>query len=267
VKTILPRFCLSLLMAGVLPALPVEAVQSSVSVTRALRHWNPSEELAINEVAEGVFVANHKTPIPSNSLIVFGRDGSCLLVDTPWTPDATETLLGWVEDSMGAPPPTMAVTTHFHLDRLGGNSVLAKRGIPVYGGDLSVALLKEKGEAYVQGGMDVPVVPPDHVFPAAEGLTLELDGEPVVVWYPGPGHTKDNLVVYLPKRRVLFGGCLVKSLEATDLGYTKDADLAHWADSLAKLRARFPEALVVVPGHGRSGGFGLIEHTLELLGQ
>lgn len=266
-KTILPQLCFSLLAASVLPVSPIEAVQSSVSVTRALRHWNPSAELAINEVAAGVFVANHKSPVSSNSLIVFGRDGSCLLVDTPWTPEATETLLGWVADTMGSLPPTVAVNTHFHLDRLGGNSVLVERGIPVYGGDLTVALLRGKGESYVQNGMDVPVVLPDHVFPASEGVTLNLDGESVEVWYPGPGHTKDNLVVHLPKRGVLFGGCFVKSMAAADLGYTKDADLALWADSLAKLKARFPGVKVVVPGHGPSGGPSLIDHTLELLGQ
>jgi metallo-beta-lactamase class B len=241
------------------------ADQSVRSATRTMRHWSPSEELDVNEVAAGVFVVNHKTPISSNSLVVFGRDGSCLFVDTPWTPEATETLVEWVVNTMGGMPESIAVNTHFHLDRLGGNACLIKHGVPVYGSDLTIALIKEKGDAYIKGGKDVPVVPPDHVFSAAKGCNLTFDDEPVEIWYPGPGHTRDNVVVYLPKRGVLFGGCLVKCMAAKDKGNIVDADLTQWAASLKALKKQFPDAKVVVPGHGAPGGMELIDHTIELV--
>ena len=31
-------------------------------------------------------------------------------------------------------------------------------------------------------------------------------------FYPGPGHTEDNIVVYFRKRNLLFGGCLLKTM-------------------------------------------------------
>lgn len=68
------------------------------------------------------------------------------------------------------------------------------------------------------------------------------------MYYPGKGHSADNIVVWLPQYKVLFGGCLVKSLDYGGLGSTTDAE-------------------VIVPGHGGWGSIELTEHTLELLKQ
>jgi metallo-beta-lactamase class B len=64
---------------------------------------------------------------------------------------------------------------------------------------------------------------------------------------------------------VLFGGCLVKSEESSDLGFVGDADLAHWPVAIEAVRARYPDAAIVVPGHGAPGTRRALERTLELL--
>ena len=84
-------------------------------------------------------------------------------------------------------------------------------------------------------------------------------------YYPGEGHTKDNIVVWFPDEKVLFGGCLVKSLEATDLGNTKDANLIQWPISIKNVIDHFPTIKYVVPGHQKWGDEGLLYHTLDLL--
>ena len=65
--------------------------------------------------------------------------------------------------------------------------------------------------------------------------------------------------------RVLFGGCAVKSADATDLGFVGDADLAHWPDAMRALQKRYASAAIVVPGHGDPGDGALLQHTLDLL--
>jgi glyoxylase-like metal-dependent hydrolase (beta-lactamase superfamily II) len=255
-----------LFLSALLAPLPGFTLSQSDSVTRALRCWSPSDEVQVCEAAEGVFVVVDKAPVASNSLVVFGGGGSCLIVDTPWTEEATQVEIGWIEDTMGALPPTTAVTTHFHLDRLGGNGLLKKLAIPIHGSQATCDILAAAGNTQKDmTGKSVPVTAPDHLFDPAVGETLDLDGEEVILFYPGGGHTKDNIVVYLPKRRVLFGGCLIKSLAAKDKGNVADADLAHWADSVRSLKARFPEAQVVIPGHGDPGGPELLDHTIDLL--
>ena len=262
-RRILPVLFASLLLFS--PRLVADSADTH-SLTRALRHWSPSEEVDVDEVAEGVFVVNHKVPVPSNSLIVFGSLGSCLVVDTPWTVAATQTEIDWITATTGSMPPTTAVSTHFHLDRLGGNALLKQLGIPIHGSKMTADILAVAGNRQNDlSGKSVEVTPPDHLFDPASDETLDFDGEPVLLLYPGPGHTRDNIVVYLPRRGVLFAGCLVKCLAATDRGNTADADLGAWADTVRVLQARFPGAKVVVPGHGKTGGPELLAHTIELV--
>ena len=75
----------------------------------------------------------------------------------------------------------------------------------------------------------------------------------------------DNIVVYFPGQKLLFGGCLVRASTAEGLGYVVEADLDYWDDAVNAVAKRFPDADVIVPGHGEPGGRGLLSHTLTLL--
>jgi metallo-beta-lactamase class B len=86
----------------------------------------------------------------------------------------------------------------------------------------------------------------------------------ILVTYPGIGHTTDNVVAWLPKQKILFGGCLVKSLDAQSLGNTSDGDLMAFPVTLKKIKAAYQNAKIVVPGHGDWGGLELVDHTLRL---
>src|SRR6185295_3616589 len=72
------------------------------------------------------------------------------------------------------------------------------------------------------------------------------------VFYPGPAHTRDNIVVWLPDSRVLFGGCAVRAA-TSGLGNVADADLTAYPASIRRVLERYPAAEVVVPGHGDVG--------------
>jgi glyoxylase-like metal-dependent hydrolase (beta-lactamase superfamily II) len=203
-------------------------------------------------------------------------DGSLALVDTPYTPEATGTMLDWAEDTLGERQIT-AVNTGYHYDNLGGNAELVQAGIPVYGSDAIPGLIAERGgalraltlgwlsdpkmEAYRAAHEALEYVPPDHLFPLRDGLTLSFGEEELVVFFPGPTHAADNVVVYFPARRILFGGCMILAGEA--VGNTSDADLAAWPESIERLRVF--DADLVVPGHGDRMDPGLIDHTLEIL--
>ena len=95
-------------------------------------------------------------------------------------------------------------------------------------------------------------------------MVLRLGRKRVHVSYLGAGHTTDNVVAWLPQEKVLFAGCLVKSLSSTSLGNTQDGDLDAYPSTLQRVRAAYPDARVVIPGHGQWGGPELIDHTLDL---
>lgn len=232
-------------------------------------------DLQARHIQDGVFVITHSFPWGANSLAVVMGD-HLVLVDTPWTPAATEALLTWLESQVGQ-KEIIAINTHFHLDNLGGNQFLVEQGIPVYGADLTVALLAERGPASLEQTVawlkgeedprfaaalsDLVLVPPTEIFDIHTGLQLEFGGETLQVYYPGPAHAPDNLVVYFPAHKLLFGGCMVIGWEA--IGNTIDADLAAWPVSLQRL-SQF-EFDVLIPGHGERLDPGLLPHTQALL--
>ncbi|MFN2153249.1 MAG: metallo-beta-lactamase [Anaerolineales bacterium] len=232
-------------------------------------------DLKVRYIQEGVFEITHSYPWEANSLAVVMGD-YLVLVDTPWTPQATQEMLAWLKTQVGS-KQIVAINTHYHLDNLGGNQYLVEQGIPVYGSDLTVELLRERGQAsldqtlaWLQSEEDprfaetlskLELTPPSEIFKLQEGLNLTFAGESVQVYYPGPAHSPDNVVVYFPERKLLFGGCMIIGWEA--IGNTADANLQAWPASVRNL-SQF-EFEIVVPGHGERLDPGLIDHTLALL--
>lgn len=184
--------------------------------------------------------------IPTHGLVV-EVDGQRVLVDTAWTEDQTAEILRW-----SSPPISVAVVTHAHDDKMGGIPALHAAGIDTYAHPLSNADAPERG-----------LTPARHALAFEEAATSLFEGA-LEIFYPGGGHTRDNIVVYLPVSRVLFGGCLIRPGDADGLGNTADADVAHWAEAVRSVQRRFPEAAIVVPSHGDPGGVELLEHTAAL---
>jgi len=188
--------------------------------------------------------------VAANGLIIVYLDRA-VMIDTPWTPEQTSVLLDWVNEHLKA-RVTEVVVSHSHADRLGGLPEVHRRGIR------SIGLDKTRELALAAGAE-----PPKKVFSSL--ARIKAGRRPLELFYPGPGHAADNIVVWIADEQVLFGGCLVKAADATTLGNTAEADLAAWPAALANLKSTYPAALVIVPGHGVPGGWELIDHTLALL--
>ncbi len=97
------------------------------------------------------------------------------------------------------------------------------------------------------------------------GRNFTVGGRSFTAYYPGEGHTRDNIVVWFPEARLLYGGCLVKSTEATDLGNVTEANLAAWPVTLRNVSRKFPRPRYVIPGHQSWASTESLQHTVELL--
>lgn len=218
----------------------------------------PIGEARLYPIAPGVWthVSTQRVPgfgvFSSNGLVV--REGQKLwLVDTAWGEPATWALLRAIDRQIGLPVEG-AVVTHFHDDRLAGADILAERHIPVYAAPLTHLLARAEGNA----------VPSDTLSGLGQpGDAVRLG--PLEVFYGGAAHTRDNVVVYVPASRVVFGGCAVHEARRTGAGNTADADLGSWAETIRQVRHRYPDALWVVPGHGEPGGTDLLAHTIRIV--
>jgi len=235
-------------LALLLIALDVPQARAAEPVTRANDYRQITPTVWVHTTYKDL---GNGVPFPSNGLLVRVGDG-LLLVDTAWSDAQTREIVEWAESTLGV-PVTRAVVTHAHDDKMGGMQALDELEIATFASSRTNQAAAKHGLTPAQREIDL-----------APSFQL-LDG--VEVFYPGPGHTRDNIVVYVEKAKVLFAGCLVRPAEATTLGNTADADLDHWAESVEQAAMRFPEAEVVVPSHGAWGDRSLLAHTIDLAEQ
>jgi metallo-beta-lactamase class B len=214
------------------------------------------EDLVLEPLADGVWrhVSKHELApwglVPANGLLVVSGTEAAL-IDTPWTDDQTTRVMAWAARELGAAVTTV-VPTHSHDDCMGGLAAAHAAGARSYA-------LARTAELAAAAGKPVP----QNLF--TDRLALALGARRLELHYAGPGHTEDTIVVWLPGAEILFGGCLVRSARSKTLGYTAEADLERWPTTIETLRRDYPQARLIVPGHGSPGGFELLDRTLELL--
>lgn len=183
-------------------------------------------------------------------LLISGK--KALSINTPWNNEQTKHLYLYLSKNQII--LDHVVVTHWHGDCMGGLGYLQQQFV------LSTSSERTYEEARKRS-LPTPFIR------FKDTLTFNFEGQPIQCYYPGAAHTSDNIVVYLPKEKVLYGGCMIKDASATGLGNTQDANVLAWPASVANVRKRFPNAAIVVPGHGQWGGYDLLDHTLILLKQ
>jgi len=215
-----------------------------------------ADDLTVEPLAEGVWLhtSYQEMPewgrVPANGLVVLSGDEAALL-DTPWTDDQTRRLIAWVAERWGARVSTV-VPTHWHQDCMGGLAAAHRAGARSFASVRTVELAREKGLQPARVGF-------------TDRLEVQLGERTLVLRSLGPGHTVDCIVVWIPDAEVLFGGDLIRSAGSKSLGYTAEADLGRWPDTVEAIDREYGHARIVVPGHGRPGGHELIESTSRLL--
>lgn len=190
-------------------------------------------------------------PFPSNSMyLVTGR--GVVMFDTPWDTTQFQPLL----DSIRArhhQPVVLCISTHFHADRTAGLDFLKSKGVKTYSSRQTYDLCRVKNERQ-----------PEFYF--TKDTTFTVGKYSFRTFYGGPGHSPDNIVIWFEKEKILYGGCLVKSMENNSFGNIEDADLAAWPETMRVVIREFPHPKYVIPGHFAWGGEKLLTHTLQVLG-
>jgi metallo-beta-lactamase class B len=187
---------------------------------------------------------------PSNGLLLI-KNGQALMVDTPMDNEKTERLTAYLKDSMSVVVRKLIIG-HFHDDCLGGLSYLQSRGVESIANAMTLEKCKELG-------LPLPSTP------FSDSLMFDFNGEQIDCRYFGAGHSFDNITVWIPGKKILFGGCLIKSMDARGLGNLSDAVVPTWDSTVAKILKKYPEINTVIPGHGGFGGAELLVHTIELV--
>lgn len=214
-----------------------------------------SNDLELIKLANNIFIHVSYINMPqygrvgANGLLIIDKN-QALILDTPWNNQLMYQLFDWVKNNYKA-EIKYVIINHFHDDNMGGLEAAHKKGAVSYSLNITKEILKKKNK-----------VLPINTF--KDELKIKSGNINVFAYYPGAGHTVDNIVVWLPDQKILFGGCLIKSLSSKNLGNIEDADVKEWPKSVENVIKKFSSAEIVIPGHGEHGGIELLKHTIEL---
>ena len=199
----------------------------------------------------------------SNAGLIVGPEYA-IAVDSLATVSLTQTFINEIK-KVSDRPIRFLVNTHHHGDHIWGNHLFTEAAILCH--------TRCREEALKTGIMDPDML--TSAFPELDfhgiqlttphitlekGLTFHLDDREVQLIYFKPAHTVGDLIVYLPKERVVFAGDLL-FLYSTPLAF--EGSFAGWIeimDAMANLDAKS-----YVPGHGPLCGKEGIQECREYL--
>lgn len=213
-----------------------------------------SDDLVITQISKNSFehISYLQTQdfgnVPCNGLIV-SNSNETIIFDTPTNDKSSEELIRWLRDTLHY-KINAVIPTHFHDDCLGGLKAFQKYNIPSYAYFKTIAFARDHNFAIPQNSFN-------------DSLILKVGNETIIAKFFGEGHTRDNVVGYFPSEHIMFGGCLIKELEANK-GYLGDANVDAWSDTVEKVKQEFPDVKIVIPGHGEYGNKKLLDYTINL---
>lgn len=213
-----------------------------------------NDVLVITQIAENTFIhtsfkqTQDFENVPCNGAVMRNQK-EVVVFDTPTDTVGAELLMQWINEQLHA-KIVAVVPTHFHDDFLGGLEAFHQAHIP------SIAQAKTP---HLADSLNHTM--PNSTFATAK--QVQLGDEIIELKYFGPGHTADNIVGYFAHDRVLFGGCLIKEIDASK-GYLGDAHVGEWSATVQKIKQAYPDAQIVIPGHGAYGDRALLDYTISL---
>jgi metallo-beta-lactamase class B len=187
--------------------------------------------------------------IPANGMYLVTSKGA-IMFDSPWDTTQFQPLLDSIKARHNQ-NVIMCIATHFHADRTGGLEYYRQQGIQTYTTRQTDELSKKRGMKRAEFLIDTD--------------TLFTFGQySFQTYFPGHGHAPDNIVIWFEKEKILYGGCLIKSVEDNDLGNLGDASKTDYATTIKNVRTKFRKPKYIITGHNDLTNTRSLEHTLEM---
>jgi len=244
----------------------------------------PQATHKFTQIAPGIYsaIGTGAPNVGSNSAVIVNQD-DVLVVDSHISPESARVLLRELK-TITNKPVRVLVNTHFHYDHASGNQVFGPpveiigheftrrrltpdilqkgmfaellAGMPKQLEDLKGPAAAEQDpaakarleqqlknqQAFSQQISETTPTPPNVTLD--DRMTLFRGDREIRLLYLGRGHTGGDVVVYLPKERVLCTGDLLVNQIANLI----DGHVNEWPDTLEKLKPI--DFVDVIPGHG-----------------
>jgi metallo-beta-lactamase class B len=187
--------------------------------------------------------------IPAHGMYLV-TDSGVALFDTPWDTTQFQPLLDSIKLKHNK-DVAICIATHWHSDRTNGLEYYKQKGIKTYTTKLTDNLSKKNNQKRAEY-----LIEKDTLFNIGQ-YSFET-------YYPGQGHTEDNIVLWFNKEKVLYGGCLIKGAEAKNLGYLGDGNVLEYEKTLKNVRTKYPDPKYIIVSHHNWDNINSLKHSIKM---
>ena len=187
--------------------------------------------------------------IPANGMYLITSKG-VVMFDTPWDTTQFQPLLDSIQLKHHK-SVIMCIATHWHSDRTEGLAFYQQQGISTYTTILTDELSKRNHKKRAE-------------YLMAKDTIFNVGPYFFEVYYPGPGHTEDNIVIWFDKEKILYGGCLIKGVDTENLGYLGDANLEEYHATLKNVQRRYSDPRYIIISHSDWNNVHSLEHSIRM---
>jgi metallo-beta-lactamase class B len=184
--------------------------------------------------------------VPANGMYLVTNKG-VVMFDTPWDTTQFQPLLDSIQ-FRHQKSVILCFATHWHSDKTAGLEYYKQQGIKTYTTVLTDELSKKNHKKRAEFLMEK-----DTVFQVGQ-YAFET-------YYPGQGHTEDNIVIWFEKEKILYGGCLIKGAEDENLGYLDDGNIQEYASTLKRVQKKCRKPNFIIVAHSDWNNINSLKHS------
>lgn len=188
--------------------------------------------------------------IPANGMYLLTNNDGVVLFDTPWDTTQFQPLLDSIKLKHNK-KVTLCIGTHWHSDRTEGLEYYKRHDIKTYTTLLTDKLSKENHQKRAE-------------FLMTKDTIFHIGQYSFEVYYPGEGHTVDNIIIWFNKEKILYGGCLIKGADAENLGFLGDANVTEYESTLKKVQKKCPKPKFIIVSHHDWNNVNSLKHSIKL---
>jgi len=187
--------------------------------------------------------------IPANGMYLVTNKG-VVMFDTPWDTTQFQPLLDSIILKHNK-SVIMCFATHWHSDKTAGLEYYRQLGINTYTTVLTDKLSKKNNKKRA-------------AFLMADDTAFHVGQYAFETYYPGQGHTEDNIIIWFKKEKILYGGCLIKGVDDEDLGYLDDGNKTTYASTLKKVHTKCRKPKFIVIAHNDWKNINSLKHSIRM---
>ena len=187
--------------------------------------------------------------VPANGMYLVTNNG-IVLFDTPWDTTQFQPLLDSIKLRHNK-NIELCIATHWHSDRTEGLEYYKQKGIKTYTTVLTDEFSKKNNKKRAE-------------FLMTTDTTFNVGQFSFEIYYPGQGHTADNIIVWFDKEKILYGGCLIKGADAENLGYLGDANTTAYENTLKNVQKKCPNPRFIIISHSDWNNINSLKHSIKL---